>query len=211
MKLERPSAARYLLYRCSSARREAVPPPAPSRGHFLAPVAALGIASEAATRRSLMLTKGHLLVVEDDSDIRTAMVAILEDEGFQVTAHEDGRSALEFLRASVTALPSLILLDLMMPIMNGWEFREQQLADPKLDKIPVVVVTAHDPRQQLANRCRSHSLQARLVRNAAPDHRTLRSCAELNSEARLLLVAARLREHRATVEGESAQRALGPE
>ena len=97
-----------------------------------------------------MLNKGHLLVVEDDSDIRTAMVAILEDEGFQVTAHEDGRAALEFLRASVTALPSLILLDLMMPIMNGWEFREQQLADPKLHKIPVVVVTAHDPRQQLA-------------------------------------------------------------
>jgi CheY-like chemotaxis protein len=83
----------------------------------------------------------HVLVVEDDSDIRESVVEILADEGYDVSAAGDGRQALELLRSSAPR-PDLILLDLMMPVMNGFQFREEQLKDPELARIPVLVVTA---------------------------------------------------------------------
>jgi CheY-like chemotaxis protein len=62
------------------------------------------------------------------------------DEGYTVTAFANGQLALDALRAGQR--PGIILLDLMMPVMDGWEFRRAQLADPALDEIPVVLITA---------------------------------------------------------------------
>lgn len=83
---------------------------------------------------------GSVLVVDDDFDIREALGGILEDMGFAVQTAADGMEALELLRAR--AHPGLILLDLMMPRMNGYQFRAIQARDPLLSPIPVVVFTA---------------------------------------------------------------------
>jgi CheY-like chemotaxis protein len=81
-----------------------------------------------------------VMVVEDDADIRSALVTILSEEGYAVLSARHGREALEALRGG--ARPDVILLDLMMPVMNGADFRLAQLADPTLAHIPVVVLTA---------------------------------------------------------------------
>lgn len=81
-----------------------------------------------------------ILLVEDDFDVRDMMTIFLESEGYQVTAVENGQEAINFLKQSRT--PNLILLDLMMPVMNGWEFRKRQRQDPNLSKIPVIIISA---------------------------------------------------------------------
>jgi CheY-like chemotaxis protein len=86
----------------------------------------------------------HVLVVEDDWEVRESVLEALQDNGHPAQGAADGRQALEKLRAQ--PLPCLIVLDLMMPIMDGRAFREQQLRDPVLAKVPVVVVSAY-PRQ----------------------------------------------------------------
>lgn len=82
----------------------------------------------------------RVLLIEDDADVRTTLADILELEGFQVEWCEDGATALERLRAGDR--PDVILLDLMMPQMDGWQFRASQEADPKMAAIPVVVLSA---------------------------------------------------------------------
>jgi CheY-like chemotaxis protein len=79
------------------------------------------------------------MVVEDDHLIREALVEALDEEGFEVVEAANGKEALDKLHASPA---SLVLLDLMMPIMDGWQFREAQLLDPELSGIPVVVLSA---------------------------------------------------------------------
>ena len=81
----------------------------------------------------------RILLVEDDFDIRAMLALALEMEGFEVATAANGREALEELRAG--RAPELILLDLMMPIMNGWEFRNAQRADPALAQIPIVILS----------------------------------------------------------------------
>lgn len=81
-----------------------------------------------------------ILIVDDDFDLRDSLVDILGDEGFDVAAVGDGLEALEYLRAHPA--PALILLDWMMPRCDGAQFRAQQLADPALAAIPVVLLTA---------------------------------------------------------------------
>ena len=83
-----------------------------------------------------------ILVVEDDAEICDALVNLLEDEGFSAYRACDGRQALQVL-SDLPIHPGLILLDLMMPRMNGWQFRDEQLRDDILRKIPVVVLSAH--------------------------------------------------------------------
>lgn len=85
-------------------------------------------------------THPYILVVEDDDSIREALSGILEDEGFNVRSAVDGSDALRQL--GIAPLPGLIILDLMMPVMSGWEFRAVQKADPVFTTIPVCVVTA---------------------------------------------------------------------
>ncbi|HTB56275.1 MAG TPA: response regulator [Polyangia bacterium] len=82
----------------------------------------------------------RILLVEDDRSIRVALQGILEDEGYAVTAADNGRQALERLRSGVA--PDLIVLDLRMPVMDGWEFRAVQKSDPALARIPVLAVSA---------------------------------------------------------------------
>jgi CheY-like chemotaxis protein len=86
-----------------------------------------------------------VLVVEDDAAICESLVQVLEDEGYAGVRALNGREALDLLRR-MTDPPCLILLDLMMPEMNGWEFRQAQLTDTQLRQIPVVVLTAHGRR-----------------------------------------------------------------
>src|SRR5215467_3310255 len=85
-----------------------------------------------------------LMIIEDDDDLREAIAMNLAMSGVEVTAFGDAREALRELQSGLR--PFLILLDLMMPYMSGWEFREAQAADPALAPIPVVVITAHTLR-----------------------------------------------------------------
>jgi CheY-like chemotaxis protein len=82
-----------------------------------------------------------ILIVDDDRDIREMLTETLADEGYDVASAADGQDALTQLRADPDA-PCLILLDLMMPHMNGWEFCTAQQQDPRLAPIPVVVLSA---------------------------------------------------------------------
>lgn len=88
-----------------------------------------------------MATSQRILVVEDDDLIRDSLVEFLEDHGYEATGAEHGRAALDKLRGDAAA-PCVILVDLMMPVMDGREFRAQQLADPALAQIPVVIISA---------------------------------------------------------------------
>jgi CheY-like chemotaxis protein len=82
----------------------------------------------------------RVLIVEDNEVTRDVMSLILESDGYQVSTAANGRSALERLRGGER--PCVILLDLMMPVMDGWQFREEQRRDGTLADIPVVVCTA---------------------------------------------------------------------
>jgi two-component system NtrC family sensor kinase len=83
----------------------------------------------------------RVLIIEDDSAIRTAVAELLEEEGFDVATCEQGQAALLALRDG-RPLPDLIILDLMMPVMDGWDFRVKQRTDPLLADIPVVAISA---------------------------------------------------------------------
>jgi CheY-like chemotaxis protein len=83
---------------------------------------------------------GHILVVDDDRSLREALCDGLALEGYQVVCLGDGRAALDHLNRGER--PCLILLDLMMPVMDGRTFRQAMLKDPALLDIPVVVITA---------------------------------------------------------------------
>jgi len=85
--------------------------------------------------------RAHILLVEDDDDIRETFAELLEEEGYSVATASDGREALIVLESGAL-LPDLILLDLMMPNMNGFQFREEQLKHPAYARIPVAVISA---------------------------------------------------------------------
>ena len=82
-----------------------------------------------------------VLIVEDDPDLREMMCLLLAHEGFKPVAARDGAEALERLR-SHRVEPEVIVLDLMMPRMNGEQFIKELAPDPSLRAIPVVVLTA---------------------------------------------------------------------
>lgn len=83
----------------------------------------------------------RVLVVEDDLEIRESVMEILEEHGYEPVGAGNGLEALDKLRSSERP-PCLILLDLMMPRMDGKTFRQQQLQHPELASIPVVVISA---------------------------------------------------------------------
>jgi CheY-like chemotaxis protein len=83
----------------------------------------------------------YILLVEDDMDISEAVETILAEEGFKIKCVFNGKEALDFLDNTVKN-PSLILLDIMMPVMNGYEFREIQLKTPEIASIPTILLTA---------------------------------------------------------------------
>ncbi len=90
-----------------------------------------------------------ILVVDDSLADQESFRRCLERGGYRVICAEDGLRALELLRQG--EVPGLILLDLLMPVMDGWEFRQRQLADEELAEIPVVVTTTLTERYRSAN------------------------------------------------------------
>jgi CheY-like chemotaxis protein len=82
-----------------------------------------------------------ILLVDDDDELRRAMIDLLGSDDHAAVGVSNGVEALAWLRGAERA-PRLILLDLMMPVMDGWQFRKEQLADPALASIPVAVLSS---------------------------------------------------------------------
>jgi len=80
------------------------------------------------------------MVVEDEAPARAGMEQLLRAAGYEAVGAPNGQEALDMLRSGVRA--RVILLDLMMPVMDGWTFRREQLRDPQLAHIPVIVLSA---------------------------------------------------------------------
>jgi len=80
-----------------------------------------------------------VLIVDDDRAIHSSLGEMLRDEGYATAVASDGGAALRLLRAGLR--PGAILLDLMMPVMDGWDFRADQMKDPTLKEIPVIVLS----------------------------------------------------------------------
>lgn len=85
-------------------------------------------------------TSGPLLLVEDDPDLRMTVAELLRDHGLEVAEAGNGLEAIAWMNAHPN--PALIVLDLMMPKMDGLQFRAVQLADPSWARVPVVLMTA---------------------------------------------------------------------
>jgi len=82
----------------------------------------------------------RILVIEDDNSIRELLVELLQSEGYEVASAVNGLEGLKYLQTQPK--PELILIDLMMPVMNGYSFRTEQLKNPLWAAIPVVVMSA---------------------------------------------------------------------
>jgi CheY-like chemotaxis protein len=82
----------------------------------------------------------NVLVVDDDAEIRQALTDILEDEEYTVWAASNGKEALEMV--SHGPCPDVILLDVMMPVMDGWHFLSARLAHPRLVEVPIIIISA---------------------------------------------------------------------
>jgi DNA-binding response OmpR family regulator len=85
------------------------------------------------------MLRRRVLVVEDDLEVQDLLLLALDNEGYEAQAIINGRAALDVL---AEWLPDVILLDLQLPEMDGWTFRQRQLADPATASIPVVVLSA---------------------------------------------------------------------
>ena len=92
---------------------------------------------------------GTILVVDDDRDIRDSLVELLTEHGYRAIGAGNGVEALEILRTCPSP-PCLILLDLMMPVMDGREFRERQLENAAWTAIPTIVISAYNDVEQQA-------------------------------------------------------------
>jgi CheY-like chemotaxis protein len=86
------------------------------------------------------LPEPSVLIIDDDSGSREALAELLADEGYDVATAEDGAEGLAYLR--VGHRPRVILLDLMMPGVDGWDFRAEQKRDDELAQIPVIAISA---------------------------------------------------------------------
>jgi two-component system, chemotaxis family, chemotaxis protein CheY len=88
-----------------------------------------------------------LLIIEDDDGARAALGDIFDYEGYPVATCCNGQEALDYLHTR--PLPLLILLDLQMPVMNGWQFCREKMKDAELAAVPVVVITAFQSPRDL--------------------------------------------------------------
>lgn len=89
-----------------------------------------------------MTESARLLIVEDSADYRALLTKLFSRQGFKVDCAVNGEAALRHLEAT-PELPNLILLDLMMPVMDGFEFRERQIQEARFAQIPTILMTAH--------------------------------------------------------------------
>lgn len=99
-----------------------------------------------------MISRGGILLVEDDIAIRETLAAVLEEEGYEVTTAANGREALVALEPR--PLPAVILLDLMMPVMDGWQLYAELQKVAELATIPIIVLSA-DGREDKGDSIRS--------------------------------------------------------
>lgn len=83
-----------------------------------------------------------ILLAEDDQDIRDVVQEVLEERGYDVIPARTGRQALDVLALDEAARPAAVILDLMMPIVTGWQVLEEMRQRPELEKIPVIILTA---------------------------------------------------------------------
>ncbi len=90
----------------------------------------------------------RLLLVEDDGELRSSLAELLQNDGYDVVGASNGLEALEYLKKAPA--PDLILLDLMMPVKDGWQFRVEQKRDPALSAIPVLALSADDTPKAVA-------------------------------------------------------------
>lgn len=96
-----------------------------------------------------------VLIVEDDAEIRFALGDLLESSGYSVAMAHNGLDGLAQLRGGLR--PDVVLLDIMMPVMNGRAFRAQQLADPAIAGIPVIVLTAMGRAEEVGRELKAHA------------------------------------------------------
>ncbi len=101
-----------------------------------------------------------MLIVEDDEEIRDCLQDVLQDFGYEASTAANGSEALAQLR-SLAVLPHIILLDLLMPVMDGEQFRKEQLADVRLRAIPTIVLSAN---AQLATRAARMGVESFLAK-----------------------------------------------
>jgi CheY-like chemotaxis protein len=87
-------------------------------------------------------TTKTVLLVEDDADVRDSLQDILEEEGFDVIPAGNGKQAIDFLTLNEPAGADLVILDLLMPMVSGWQVLERMTGDPRLEQIPVLVLSA---------------------------------------------------------------------
>jgi DNA-binding response OmpR family regulator len=88
------------------------------------------------------MTTRTLLLVEDDLDVRDTLQDLLEEEGFDVIPAANGKQAIDFLTLNQPPGADLVILDLMMPMVSGWEVLERMTGDDRLADIPVIVLSA---------------------------------------------------------------------
>src|SRR5688572_12608172 len=98
-----------------------------------------------------MSTGRSILIVDDDADVRESVGDALVEEGYRVASAANGRAALRLLQNDALR-PDLILLDIMMPEMDGWAFRAEQRRDQALAAIPVLVFTAYGTPREVAQK-----------------------------------------------------------
>ena len=121
----------------------------------------------------------EVLVVEDDTDLRESLCQALRDNGFSVLSASNGQQALDLLQEG--SRPSVILLDLMMPVLNGWELRDALRDDPRFADIPQLVISAYmDEAEQHvlalpADDCIRKPFHIRVLLEAIERHCTARS------------------------------------
>jgi len=106
----------------------------------------------------MMNKDGVVFIVEDTADIRQLLASLLQAEGFTVDCADNGETALQALRGAA-APPKVILLDLMMPVMDGYEFLEEWRKDTQLSKIPVVLMSAD---VDVSNKARKYGVTTHL-------------------------------------------------
>src|SRR5262249_30994323 len=94
------------------------------------------------TEAQAMMSARTVLLVEDDLDIRDILQDVLESDGYDVIPAANGKQALDFLKMNDPPGADLVILDLMMPLVTGWEVLDRMQEDPRLAEIPVIVVSA---------------------------------------------------------------------
>jgi CheY-like chemotaxis protein len=108
-------------------------------------------------------SKPRVLVIDDDEDIRETLRAVLEDQGFAVDCASNGLEGLDMLLRAESN-PALILLDLTMPEMDGWAFRQEQRKVPRLAQIPVVLFSGHLDAAQAAQSLNAAAMMTKPLR-----------------------------------------------